>query len=64
MYNKLGLSFKSADSAQQCKDFLNGIEDQACECDTFNYFVYVAVFLGCHAPSSHLSISYTLYNCT
>ncbi len=38
MWNKLDMSFRSAGSAQQFKDFLNGMEDEVCECtcNTFN----------------------------
>ncbi len=65
MWNKLDMSFKSAGNAQQFKYVLNGMEDEMCECNTFKlYFVYVATLLGSHVPSSHLSISCSLYRCT
>ncbi len=34
--NKLELSFRSAGSAPQFKDFLNGMEDEVCKCNTIN----------------------------
>ncbi len=30
------MSFKSAGSTQQFKDFLNGMEDEVCECNNLN----------------------------
>ncbi len=36
MWNKLNLSFRSAGSAQQFKDPLNGMEERMCECHSFN----------------------------
>ncbi len=34
MSNKLDLSFRSANSVQQFKDLLNGMEDEVYECNT------------------------------
>ncbi len=39
MWNKSDMSFRSAGSAQQFKDFLNGMEDEVCECNNFNYIL-------------------------
>ncbi len=36
MWNKLDMSFKSAGSTQQFKDFLNDMEYEVCECNTLN----------------------------
>ncbi len=57
MWNKLGLSFRSAGSVQQFKD-LDGMEDEVCECNTFNCILCMfATLLGSDTPSLHLSIS-------
>ncbi len=41
IWNKLDLFFRSAGSAQQLKDVLNGMEDEVCECNTFNCILYM-----------------------
>ncbi len=41
----MDLSFRSAVSDKQFKGFLNGMEEEVCECNKL-YFVYVAMFLG------------------